>query len=65
MPDLLRPVLLLPGLQRVPGHMAEIIGGEAAEAGIHGRTGPEAVVPFLLLLWVAEGGALVGFTVGC
>ena len=65
MPDLLRPVLLLPGLQRVPGHMAEVIGGEAAEAGVHGGTGAEAVVPFLLLFRVAEGGALVGFTVGC
>jgi hypothetical protein len=64
MPDLLRPVLLLPRLQRVTGHMAEIIGGKASEAGVHGWTGPEAVVPFLLLFWVAEGGALVGFAVG-
>ena len=64
MPDLLRPVLLLPSLQRIPGHMAEVIDREAAEAGIHGRTGTEAVVPFLLFFRVAEGSALVGFAIG-
>lgn len=44
--------------------MAEVIDREAAEAGIHGGTGTEAVVPFLLFFRVAEGSALVGFAIG-
>ena len=65
MSDLLRPALLLAGLELIARHVAEVVDGHAAEAGVHVWAWAEAVVPFLLLLGVAEGSALVGFAVGC
>lgn len=64
MSDLLSPALLLACLQWVAGHVREVVGGHAAEALVHCWRRAKAVVPLLLLLGVAEGGALVCLAVG-
>lgn len=64
MANLLSPALLLASLQRVARHVREIIGGDAAEALVHGWAWPQAVIPLGGVLLVAERCALMCLAVG-